>query len=69
MIKFLSDPRQSLQIAGVLIALGLIAEAVTLFFAHPIAFMSFILIGGTLIGLGVVLYLWTLFSTPPQGTD
>lgn len=69
MIKFLSDPRRSLQIAGVLIAIGLLAEAVTLFFSHPMAFMGFIFLGGSLVGLGVLLYLWTIVSTGPQEID
>jgi hypothetical protein len=46
-----------LRLASILIAAGLLVEVVTLFWSHPLTFIAFILLGGTLVGLGVVLYL------------
>jgi hypothetical protein len=65
-----------LRIAGVLIFLGLLIEALTLEWNSPMAFLVFLGLGGLLIGLGVVFYLFSLVSpsTPqesvtPLGTD
>jgi hypothetical protein len=40
-----------LQLSGLLIALGLVVEAVTLFWSHPTAFLVFLGLGGLLVGL------------------
>jgi hypothetical protein len=49
-----------LRFSGVLLIVGLVIEAVSLLFNHPLSFMGFIIVGGTLLGLGVVLYLISL---------
>jgi len=61
-----------LRVSGIMLILGLAIEAVSLAFNHPLSFMGFIIVGGTLMGLGVVLFLISLveFShhepAPPQ---
>jgi hypothetical protein len=49
-----------LRLSGVLLIVGLMIEAVSLFFNHPLSFMGFIIVGGALLGLGVLLYLVSL---------
>jgi hypothetical protein len=51
-----------LQIAGVLIVLGLIVEALSLIWNHPLSFVAFLAIGGLLLFLGIVVYLTALVS-------
>jgi uncharacterized membrane protein len=51
-----------LKLAGVLIAAGLVLEVATLYWSHPITFVAFIFGGGALVGLGVLLYLYSLVS-------
>jgi hypothetical protein len=41
----------------------LIIEAVTLFWSHPTAFLAFLLLGGTLVAAGVLLYLFSIASS------
>lgn len=53
-----------LRIAGVLIILGLIIEAFSLIWVHALAFILFALIGGLLIALGILTYLYSLVSVP-----
>lgn len=53
---------QRLRIAGTLIALGLIAELLTLAWNNPISFIVFLAIGGLLMFAGIVLYLWSVLS-------
>jgi hypothetical protein len=43
-----------------LVICGLASEILSLFWVHPIAFMSFIVIGCGFLGLGILLFLWTL---------
>jgi hypothetical protein len=49
-----------LRLSGVLLILGLAIEAVSLLFNHPLSFMGFIIVGGGLLGIGVLLYLISL---------
>ena len=51
-----------LRIAGVLIVLGLIVEAVSLIWNHPLSFVAFLGVGGLLLFLGVVVYLTALVN-------
>jgi len=57
---------QSLRIAGVLIAIGLLIEAWTLHWNNPIGFLVFLGIGGIFIALGILIYLLTLVSLPAK---
>ncbi len=47
---------KSLQIAGILVTLGLVGEALCLFWARPLAFAV------TLLGAGSLLYLYSVVS-------
>ncbi len=61
-----ADPRlvRRLRLAGLLIGLGLLIEAATLFWKHPTAFLAFLLLGGLLVAVGVVLYLISIATSP-----
>jgi hypothetical protein len=51
-----------IRIAGSLLIAGLLVELVTLRWSHPTAFLFFLLIGGALMALGIVIYLFSLIS-------
>jgi hypothetical protein len=57
-----------LEISGTLILLGLLVEAICLLWSRPIAFVVFVSLGGMLIGIGVVLFLYSLVTLdqPPN---
>jgi hypothetical protein len=50
------------QVAGVFMVLGLVIEALCLIWSTPIAFVIFVAIGGLLMFVGIVLYLYSLVS-------
>jgi hypothetical protein len=50
------------QVAGAFIVLGLVIEALCLIWSTPIAFVIFVAIGGLLMFVGIVLYLYSLIS-------
>ena len=52
-----------LRVAGVLVIVGLVVEILSLFWVHPIAFMSFLMLGCGFLGLGILLFLWTLVGS------
>jgi hypothetical protein len=49
-----------LRLAGYLLVGGLLVELVTLRWAHPTAFLFFALLGGSLMALGILIYLYAL---------
>lgn len=51
-----------LQVAGILVILGLLVEALCLLSARPIAFVIFVGLGGLLLAAGIVVYLYSLVS-------
>ncbi len=51
-----------LQISGILLILGLLIEATCLLWTRPIAFVLFLSVGGLLMGVGILLYLFSLVS-------
>lgn len=51
-----------LQFSGILLMLGLLVEALCLFWTRPIAFVLFLSVGGLLLALGILLYLFSLVS-------
>lgn len=57
-----------LQLSGLLVTLGLIVEAATLFWSHPTAFLVFLFLGGLLVAAGVLLYLFAIVSSPSEGS-
>jgi hypothetical protein len=56
-----------LRIAGVLVVLGLIVEALSLIWNHPLSFVAFLGIGGLLLFLGIGVYLTALVSPRQSG--
>ena len=52
-----------LRVSGVLIALGLAIEAATLYSGHPLAFVVYLAGGASLVGAGVLAYLWAIFQS------
>ena len=53
-----------LQIAGILLIIGLLIEAFCLLSPRPIAFVIFVAVGGFLLFVGVAVYLFSLVSAP-----
>jgi hypothetical protein len=51
-----------LRVSGIFLILGLAIEAISLMFNHPLSFMGFIIVGGSFLGLGVLLFLFSLVS-------
>jgi len=58
--------QKRLRIAGVLIALGLSLELASMFWRHPLSFFLFVVLGGALLFLGIVVYLHALVSFREQ---
>jgi len=59
-----------LRIAAALVSAGLLVELITLFWAHPTAFLVFLILGGSLIVLGVLVYLLSLLKwTAPRAVE
>jgi hypothetical protein len=54
--------QRRLRLSSILIAAGLLVEMMTLFWSHPLTFIAFLLLGGTLLGAGIVLYLYSIVS-------
>jgi RsiW-degrading membrane proteinase PrsW (M82 family) len=63
--------RRRLQISGILVMTGLLVEAICLLWSRPIAFVVFASLSGFLIGLGVLLFLYSLVSLdhPPPPNE
>lgn len=55
-----------LRLAGGLIVGGLVVEAASLFWNHPLSFIVFALVGSLLLAAGIVTYLLTIVSLPHQ---
>jgi hypothetical protein len=51
-----------IRLAGVLLIAGMLVELATLRWSHPTAFLFFLLLGGALMALGIVVYLLSLVS-------
>lgn len=51
-----------LRLSGLLLILGLLTEAICLFWARPISFVVLIAVGGALLLLGVALFLVSIVS-------
>jgi ABC-type xylose transport system permease subunit len=66
MIEEASPIERRLQVSGTLLILGLLVEAICLFWARPLSFLTFITFGGALLFLGVLVYLLSLLSIKPS---
>lgn len=49
-----------LRVSSVLIILGLIAEVSSLLWFHPLAFVVFVFLAATFVGIGMLIYLFAL---------
>ena len=67
----MSAPRieRRLRISGILIALGLLTEAASLIRIHPLAFLSFMFIGGGFLAAGILTYLLALVALPSSPAE
>jgi hypothetical protein len=54
-----------IQIAGIILIIGLAIEALCLLWARPISFVIFVAAGGLFLFAGVVVFLFSLVSAPP----
>jgi hypothetical protein len=64
MMSSVNSMEQRLQIAGVLLIIGLVIEAVCLLWARPISFVILVAVGGLFLFAGVVVFLFSLVSRP-----
>jgi len=58
-----------LQLAGSVLILGLLIEAITVLWTRPVAFVVFVSLGGVLFAAGILLYLYSLVrvkAAPPK---
>lgn len=53
-----------LRVSGGLIIAGLLVEFLSLLRIHPLAFLSFMFIGGGFLIAGIVLYLFSIVEAP-----
>lgn len=60
MTEIRSNLHRGLGRSGTLIALGLLVEALSLFWNHPTAFLLFAFVGAGFVVLGIALYFWTI---------
>jgi hypothetical protein len=51
-----------IRFSSILVIIGLLVEAVSLKWAHPTAFLVFAFIGGSFMGVGIFIFLWSLAS-------
>lgn len=51
-----------LRLAGLFIIVGVLVQALSLFWNHPLSFMAFLGIGGLAVFVGIVIYLVALVS-------
>lgn len=58
--------RRFLQVSSSLIILGLLVELVSLLWFHPLAFVLFAVVGISLMGLGILVYLSSLVFAAPS---
>jgi RsiW-degrading membrane proteinase PrsW (M82 family) len=58
-----------LRISGILVMAGLVVEALCLIWSRPIAFVVLACVGGALIGLGVLFFLYSLVSVAHPHTE
>ena len=53
-----------LRLSGLLVAIGLIVELISLLWNHPTAFFLFLGVGGALMAAGILLYFYSLVTMP-----
>ena len=55
-----------IRISSILLIIGLVIEAISLCWAHPTAFLVFAFIGVAFIGVGSLIFLYSLVSLKPK---
>ena len=60
---------KKIQLSGFLLIAGLLVELITLHWSHPTAFLFFMFLGGTLMGLGILVYLLALLTRDQPRSD
>jgi hypothetical protein len=64
------DPMgRRLRISGIFVIIGLLVEALCLVWSRPIAFVVLVCIGGALIGIGVLFFLYSLVSAKVEPSE
>jgi hypothetical protein len=58
-----------LRLSGGLIALGLLVQALSLLWNHPLSFIAFVSLGGLLLLAGILVYLFTLVNVATVKPD
>lgn len=58
----LTNIEKRIRLSGLFLIAGLLVELITLRWSHPTSFLFFLLLGGLLMALGIVIYLLTLVS-------
>ena len=58
-----------LRLAGLLLIVGLLVEAICLPWARPLAFILLVVVGGLLCCCGIVVYLYSLVSASEANPD
>jgi hypothetical protein len=53
-----------LRISGILILAGLLIELFSFAWSHPLSFLVFVLVGGLLMTVGILFYLYSLTIEP-----
>lgn len=54
--------QERLRLSALLVMIGLVVEAASLTWRHPTAFIVFVLVGGTAMAAGMLLFLWAIVS-------
>jgi hypothetical protein len=54
---------KALRISGILLIAGLVIEGVSLHYNHPLSFLGFMFIGGALLFVGIVVYLFSIVGS------
>jgi hypothetical protein len=54
--------QRRVRIAAILVFAGLLVELLTLLWLHPLAFLTSAFIGAPLVGLGILVFLYSLVS-------
>jgi RsiW-degrading membrane proteinase PrsW (M82 family) len=58
-----------LRISGIFVIIGLLVEALCLMWSRPIAFVVLVCIGGALISMGILFFLYSLVSTKVEPSE
>lgn len=63
-----SKMQHRIRTSSTLVLLGLIVELVSLLWSHPTAFIVFLVLSASLMGLGILIYFYSLVSIPESST-